>query len=152
MSTDVWHPTSPAFSFQQQKFSDILVFQGSIVTVFPRKLHNADWRFTAERRQALLPHTLIEINRFPECLVLNVHHCSMERIHQNQSGALHSLQPITTLISELQSLNITTDCSLEQGWQICQTWMLEQVTTMLHQTCLCTRAESVFFFSHLFPS
>lgn len=42
-------------------------------------------------------HTLIEINGFPRCSMLTVHHCSTERIHQNQPCALHNLQPPPTL-------------------------------------------------------
>lgn len=52
--------------------------------------------FAAVRRQTHT-HTLIEINGFPQCSMLTVHHCSIERIHQNQPCALHNLQPPPTL-------------------------------------------------------
>lgn len=68
-------------------FPDIHFCECSVLAVLLHELHNA-----AVRRQAL-PHSLIEINRFPQCSVLTVHHCSILRIHQKQPGALQNLQP-----------------------------------------------------------
>lgn len=114
--TDECLQTSFVFIFLKSPTANMFSGIPFILAVPPHKLYNAErkGKFSAVRRQALLPHSLIEINRFSQCSVLTVHHCSIERIHQNQPGALHSLQPKPTSISELlgvQGLNMTVECS-----------------------------------------
>lgn len=90
-------------------FSDIPFCPCTVLAVPPHKLCNAEWnrKFAAVRRQAL-SNSMIEINRFSQCSVLTVHHCSKERIHQNQPGALHNLQPLPILISHSWECNAQT--------------------------------------------
>lgn len=152
MSADVWHPAHwqmntvlsniPCiFNPRANVFSSIAIIQCTISAVSPHRLHNAEWNRNRLQRGDKLSsfHSLIEINRFSQFSVLTVHCCSIKRIHQKQLGALHSFQPMSTLILKLpggQCLNATAVCSSVKARPIISDPNFQTGGEHFSQTCL----------------